>query len=107
MAAEMALGAAPGTEPDTLERWHRDALSEPGRIVLKPADDAEEAEWIAGLFERLEGPGFRVPGPVRTRAGPWLCERWVAWEFLDAQHAGPNGGRWPGFVVGPSLTGQP
>jgi GNAT superfamily N-acetyltransferase len=34
MAAETALGAAPGTEPDTLERWHRDALSGPGRIVL-------------------------------------------------------------------------
>jgi GNAT superfamily N-acetyltransferase len=34
MAAEMALGAAPGTEPDTLERSHRDALSGPGRIVL-------------------------------------------------------------------------
>jgi acetyltransferase len=34
MAAGMALGAAPGTEPATLEQWHRDAVTEPGRIVL-------------------------------------------------------------------------
>jgi uncharacterized protein (TIGR02569 family) len=96
--------------PTVLEAFGADGEPEPlaggqgttiraGRIVLKPADDAEEAEWIAGLFERLEGPGFRVPRPVRTRAGPWLCERWVAWEFLDAQHAGPNGGRWPETIA--------
>ena len=37
----MALGAAPGTEPDTLERWHREALSEPGRIALVAELDGE------------------------------------------------------------------
>jgi GNAT superfamily N-acetyltransferase len=41
MAAEMALGAAPGTEPNTLEQWHREALSEPGRIVLVAELDGE------------------------------------------------------------------
>jgi GNAT superfamily N-acetyltransferase len=41
MAAEMALGAAPGTEQDTLEEWHRDALSRPSRIVLVAELDGE------------------------------------------------------------------
>jgi hypothetical protein len=41
MAAGMALGAAPGTEPATLEQWHRDAVTEPGRIVLVAELDSE------------------------------------------------------------------
>jgi GNAT superfamily N-acetyltransferase len=39
MAAEMSLGAAP--DPDTLERWHREALSGPGRVVLVAELDGE------------------------------------------------------------------
>lgn len=65
-----------------------------GRIVLKPAPDEVEAAWTADLFERLEGPGFRVPRPVRSDEGGWIFEGWCAWEYLDARAAGPNGGRW-------------
>jgi acetyltransferase len=41
MAAGMALGAAPGTDLDGLERWHREALAEPGRIALVAERDGE------------------------------------------------------------------
>jgi acetyltransferase len=37
----MALGAAPGTEPELLEQSHREALSEPRRVVLVAELDGE------------------------------------------------------------------
>lgn len=42
-----------------------------GRIVLKRTGNPAEAQWIGGLFASLEGPGFRVPRPVPSRAGGW------------------------------------
>jgi GNAT superfamily N-acetyltransferase len=41
MAAGMALGAAPGTDRDGLERRHREALAEPCRIVLVAERDGQ------------------------------------------------------------------
>lgn len=41
MDAGMALGAAPGTDLEGLERWHREALAEPGRVVLVAELDGE------------------------------------------------------------------
>ena len=37
----MALGAAPGTDLEGLERGHREALAEPGRVVLVAELDGE------------------------------------------------------------------
>lgn len=65
-----------------------------GEIVLKAAGMEDEAIATAELFERLGGPGFRVPKPVPTRDGRWLCEGWSAWRYVEARPAGPNGGRW-------------
>jgi uncharacterized protein (TIGR02569 family) len=65
-----------------------------GNIVLKAAGMEEEAIATAELFARLKGPGFRVPKPLKTNAGEWLCHGWSAWRFVDARPAGPNGGRW-------------
>lgn len=70
-----------------------------GRIVVKPATNAEEAGWTAGLFERLEGPGFRVPRPVRSRRDGFVVDGWCAWEFIEAALAGRNGGRWPETIA--------
>jgi uncharacterized protein (TIGR02569 family) len=70
-----------------------------GRAALKPAGELAEAAWIADLFEALEGPSFRVPRPIRTRTGQACVDGWVAWEYLDAVPAGPNGGRWPETVA--------
>lgn len=65
-----------------------------GKAVLKRAGDSAEAEWIATLFATLDGPGFRVPRPLRTRDGRWLAQGWSAFAYVDASAAGPNGGRW-------------
>ncbi len=70
-----------------------------GAVVLKPFDDREEATWTADVFETLDGPGFRVPRPIRTETGKAWFEGWVAWQYLEAVHAGPNGGRWPETVA--------
>lgn len=66
-----------------------------GGIVLKRTGDPIEARWIGELFATLGGPGFRVPRSVRTRDGDWLADGWTAFEFVAAQTAGRNGGRWP------------
>jgi uncharacterized protein (TIGR02569 family) len=52
-----------------------------GEIVLKPADVPLAARWTAGLFSTLSGPGFRVPRPVRSVAGDWVADGWVAWQW--------------------------
>lgn len=65
-----------------------------GAMVLKRAELEAEAELTGELFERLDGPGFRVPRPVRGRDGQFVQGGWCAWEYVDGAHAGPNGGRW-------------
>ena len=70
-----------------------------GGIVLKPAGFEPEAELTADLFSRLEGPGFRVPRPVRAGDGRYVHGGWSAWEYVDARDAGRNGGRWPETIA--------
>ena len=90
-----------------------------GGVVLKRAGLAAEAELTGGLFERLGGPGFRVPRPVRALDGRFVQtgngsaetaptvgrgyrdgeDGWCAWEYVDAEHAGRNGGRWPETIA--------
>ena len=65
-----------------------------GTVVLKPVSSLEEAEWASTVYERLEGPGFRVPRPLRSRDGHWVVDGWQASEFVKGAHAGRNGGRW-------------
>ncbi|MGH2633093.1 MAG: TIGR02569 family protein [Tepidiformaceae bacterium] len=65
-----------------------------GDVVLKPCGDVDEAIWAAGVFATLEGPGFRVPRPRRAVDGQWLAAGWAAWQFIEGEHAGRNGGRW-------------
>lgn len=65
-----------------------------GDVVLKPAGDETESAWTAVLFATLDGPGFRVPRPRSARDGNWVAGGWVAWEHIDGEPAGPNGGRW-------------
>ena len=82
-----------------------------GNLVFKRAGFEPEAKLRGELFERLDGPGFRVPRPVRTREGRFVHsagfggnpaapvgrgyrDAWCAWRYVDGAHAGPNGGRW-------------
>jgi uncharacterized protein (TIGR02569 family) len=66
-----------------------------GAVVLKRAPGEEQANWNADLFATLAGPGFRVPRPVAARTGRWVEQGWCAWDYVAAEHAGRNGGRWP------------
>ena len=53
----MALGAAPGTDLDGLEGWHREALSEPGRVVLVAEFDGE----VLGMAHLAPSSGANAP----------------------------------------------
>jgi uncharacterized protein (TIGR02569 family) len=56
-----------------------------GAVVLTPVDDAVSARWVAALFDRLSGPGFRVPRPRRASGGDWVVGGWAAWEHVDGE----------------------
>jgi uncharacterized protein (TIGR02569 family) len=62
-----------------------------GDVVLKPTGLEAEAEWTAGVFERLVEDGFRVPRPVRASNGKAVVDGWVAWRIIVGEH---EGGRW-------------
>ena len=60
-------------------------------LVLKPARSPGAARWAAGLFAALSGPGFRVQRPVRSAAGDWVADGWVAWRWLPGAPADLSG----------------
>jgi Phosphotransferase enzyme family len=85
-----------------------------GQLVLKPAGDPRVARWTAGLYLSLSGyrdPGFRVPRPLRCRAGDgtagdWVAEdretgAWVAWQWLPGEPASWAGRSpfWPRLIA--------
>jgi uncharacterized protein (TIGR02569 family) len=57
-----------------------------GNIVLKPAIDNEETNWIANFYLTTEFDGFRLPKPVQTTEGKFVTDNWQAWEFLEGFH---------------------
>jgi uncharacterized protein (TIGR02569 family) len=61
--------------------------------VLKPADDGDEASWVAELLTRLDEAGFRLARPVRARDGSWVVDGWSASRLVVGE-TGPAG-RWP------------
>jgi len=52
---------------------------------------------LAEVFADLDGPGFRVPRPVRAADGSWLHDGWAAWTTVDGEPAPLR--RWPELVV--------
>jgi uncharacterized protein (TIGR02569 family) len=65
------------------------------RLVLKPAANEREAEWVADVFEQVAGKGFRVPQPVRAADGSWVHDGWTAWQRIDGR---PTERRWRDVV---------
>jgi uncharacterized protein (TIGR02569 family) len=57
-----------------------------GDLVLKPVDDAAEAEWVAAVLCDLPERGFRLSRPVRSRTGRWTAAGWSAWSRVDGDH---------------------
>ena len=62
-----------------------------GNVVLKPAVDDEETSWIADFYLAVDGDGFRLPKPIRSRSGGFVYGGWQAWEHLEGRH---ERGRW-------------
>jgi uncharacterized protein (TIGR02569 family) len=72
-----------------------------GQVVLKPADSVRAGRWFADVYDELNGPGFRVPRPVRAMTGDWVelgwtCWRWVAGAAADWSGVSP---RWPELIA--------
>ena len=62
-----------------------------GQIVLKPAEDDEETNWIAEFYLSTKCDGFRLPVPRRSQDGQFVFDGWQAWEYSEGQ---PVKGRW-------------
>jgi len=73
-----------------------------GPVVLKPADSVRAGRWFAEVYEGLNGPGFRVPRPVRAVSGDWLALGWACWQWVPGTAADWSGvsPRWPELIAG-------
>lgn len=63
-----------------------------GDVVLKPAARADEAQWVAHVYNTLEPRGFVVPRPIASRDGGWVYGGWTAWQYLEGETV--EGGRY-------------
>lgn len=76
-----------------------------GALVLKPVDDALQAEEVTWLAEALrplstapaQEVGFRLPVDVPGPGGQWVVEGWRASTWVGGE-AGPAG-RWPELLA--------
>ena len=54
-----------------------------GQVVLRPADDSDEAAWKAQVLAELDGSeAFTVPRPIRDDRGEWVRDGWEALEWI-------------------------
>lgn len=70
-------------------------------VVLKPADSDQAGRWFADVYDALDGPGFRVPKPVRSVTGDWVADGWTCYEWVSGAADGWAGDspRWPELVA--------
>ena len=57
-----------------------------GKVILKPAEDNEETNWIAEFYLSVISPSFRLPVPIRSNQGGFVFRGWQAWEWLEGEH---------------------
>jgi len=72
-----------------------------GQVVLKPADSVQAGRWFADVYDALDGPGFRVPRPVRALTGDWVALGWTGYQWVPGAAADWSGvsPRWPQLVA--------
>ncbi len=83
-----AFGLRPGSSVEPLPGGTGRSIKV-GDLVLKPVDDAAEAEWSCGVLDAIEPDEFRVPRPRRSRDGTWVSGGWTAAEFLAGEAVRP------------------
>jgi len=80
------LAAYGVADPQPLAGGQGDAFRA-GPIVLKPAGEPAQAEWLATTLDGLDaGAGLRIVRPVRSLTGRWVVDGWAAWEWVPGQH---------------------
>ena len=57
-----------------------------GNVILKPAQDDEETNWVAEFYLSVEGEGFQLPRPIRSTEGHFVYQGWQAWECVAGEH---------------------
>jgi uncharacterized protein (TIGR02569 family) len=62
-----------------------------GNVILKPAKDDEETNWVAEFYLSVAGEGFQLPRPIRTTQGNFVYQGWQAWEYIAGE---TEKGRW-------------
>jgi hypothetical protein len=78
-------------DPQPLEGGQGEAVRA-GTLVLKPAAEPAQAEWLATTLDGLAaGAGLRIVRPVRSLTGRWVVDGWAAWRLMEGQH---RPGRW-------------
>jgi uncharacterized protein (TIGR02569 family) len=83
---EAVLAAWGVADPQPLEGGQGDAFRA-GSLVLKPAAEPAQAEWLAKSLDGLDtDAGLRVVRPVRSVTGRWVVDGWAAWRWLAGQH---------------------
>ncbi len=55
-------------------------------IVLKPAVDNDETNWIADFYNTIDIPDLRLPQPVKSSENKYVYNGWQAWEYCDGKH---------------------
>jgi hypothetical protein len=72
-----------------------------GPAVLKPVDSVRDGRWFADVYDTLDGPGFRVPRPVRAVTGDWVALGWAGYQWVAGAPADWSGvsPRWPELVA--------
>ena len=50
-----------------------------GNVILKPARDDEETNWIAAFYQATHQEGFQLPRPIRSIQGGFVSNGWQAW----------------------------
>lgn len=63
-----------------------------GDLALKPCENIEVAEWLAGVMEGVEEDGFRIARPVRAATGKFVVDGWCATQWIEGTTA--IDGRW-------------
>ena len=66
-----------------------------GNVMLKPATDDDETNWIARFYLTAPCDGFQLPRPIRSTEGKFVHNGWQAWDFVEGEH---ENGRWEAIV---------
>lgn len=66
-----------------------------GNVVLKAADDREQATWIAQTITCVVSDRIVLPRRIPSADGAWIVDGWTASEYVEAR---AERGRWQDII---------